>query len=84
MNYCLMGLLVRKLTLNYLMGNLVCRCSSVYLKDVAEHIDVLPHLTEEQIKETLNVGMTCGSCNHKDSNIVDKNFSEVFQYLKER
>lgn len=64
------------------MSNTVCRCAGVDVNTVELMCELYPETSKKQIKSMLNIGKVCGSCNYKDSIIIDNNFSDLFDNIK--
>jgi bacterioferritin-associated ferredoxin len=64
------------------MNRIVCKCMMVTEKDVRDLINVCPFMPLQQIKSALKIGTRCGSCNYKNSPLIDVNFADVLEHVK--
>jgi NAD(P)H-nitrite reductase large subunit len=59
-------------------SDIVCKCFSVTVSDVLDHIKLKPNLSPIDRLKDLKIGLKCGDCLNINSSKIDVHFSSIF------
>lgn len=56
---------------------LVCQCANVIVKDVLDIINAYNEIPIDTIKDILNIGHGCGSCQRSNTEVTDISLEKI-------